>query len=158
MTAKCLCHGTAKLHSSAPSPISIIAAWTPAYLGITLRMETRVTGVHMNSQLHHHCKRAVFAGDHQVCASAVWRQWSVTNLCSYSWIFPLPLRGFPRRLWEGQYGLPSAKGGQNAHHTGTTKKLLSPRGHQSNVLVLQVQQPGHSNFFLLPRVLVGKYK
>lgn len=38
------------------------------------------------------------------------------------------------------------------------KHFCPPGGHRSNVLILQVQQPGHSNFLLLPRVLAGKYK
>lgn len=59
VTAKCLCHGTAKLRSSAPSPINVIAASSPAYTGLTLRMERRVAGVHTNSQLHHRCVCAV---------------------------------------------------------------------------------------------------
>ena len=46
MTAKCLCHGTAKLHSSAPSPVNVITASSPAYTGFTLRMKRRVAGVH----------------------------------------------------------------------------------------------------------------
>lgn len=107
-------------------------------------------GVCTNSQLHQHCTCAVSAGDPCVCASTVPRQKSLTNI-SCSWTIHWPLGGFPRRL-------PSAKGGHNACHTGTTNTFLSPGGHRSNALVLQVQQPGHSNFLILPRALVGTYK
>lgn len=46
--------------------------------------------------------------------------------------------------------------------TQASQKWFCPcvplQGHRSNVLILQVQQLGHSNFLLLPHVLVGKYK
>lgn len=76
-------------------------------------------GVCTNSQLHQHCTWAVFAGDHCVCAPTVPRQGSLSNLCSCSWTIHWPLRAFPRRL-------PSAKGGHNACHTGTSNTLFSP--------------------------------
>lgn len=107
-------------------------------------------GVCTNSQLHQHYTWAVSAGDCCVWASTVPRQIPHKSLQLFM-DYSLASWGLPKETAKCK---GRAQCLSHRHH----KYTFSPGVHWLNALVVQVQQPGHSSFLMLPRVLVGKYK